>query len=246
VSLRRIGSRSRKRLSEGASNLTMTTTQHTDDDIDRDLYCLHCGYNLRGLSGDPRRCPECGYGNALSELTLPADVIQEQLRKMESAPTTCVAVVLVAGLLYAAFVLAVAGNLEAGDAYAPVVLGGLCVLAGVVGVGGLFWSVPANAFRESCQGNPAWRSALWEYHRISLVVAAPLASAILLFGLLPHSQARAMRGWILLIDAMLVVGALVAGRWVRGELKRIIDPLQRETAIRIARETLLKRMTREH
>src|SRR3989442_10695322 len=25
---------------------------------DIDLYCLECGYNLRGLSGDPRRCPE--------------------------------------------------------------------------------------------------------------------------------------------------------------------------------------------
>jgi arginyl-tRNA synthetase len=36
--------------------------------IDADLYCLECGYNLRGLFGDPIRCPECGTRNALAEL----------------------------------------------------------------------------------------------------------------------------------------------------------------------------------
>ena len=35
---------------------------------DRDLYCLQCGYNLRGLSGDPRRCPECGHMNPLGDI----------------------------------------------------------------------------------------------------------------------------------------------------------------------------------
>ncbi|MBN2447615.1 MAG: hypothetical protein JXO22_12855 [Phycisphaerae bacterium] len=33
----------------------------TDADVNRDnLECLHCGYSLRGLPGDPIRCPECG------------------------------------------------------------------------------------------------------------------------------------------------------------------------------------------
>jgi hypothetical protein len=29
----------------------------------RNKRCLDCGYRLRGLSGDPRRCPECGLVN---------------------------------------------------------------------------------------------------------------------------------------------------------------------------------------
>jgi uncharacterized protein YxjI len=31
-----------------------------DGTLDIDRYCLSCGYNLRGLPGDPMRCPECG------------------------------------------------------------------------------------------------------------------------------------------------------------------------------------------
>lgn len=37
-------------------------------EIDFDLFCLTCGYNLRGLRGDPVRCPECGDDH--SSLTL--------------------------------------------------------------------------------------------------------------------------------------------------------------------------------
>lgn len=33
-----------------------------------DARCMRCGYNLRGLSGDPIGCPECGFMNELREL----------------------------------------------------------------------------------------------------------------------------------------------------------------------------------
>jgi hypothetical protein len=36
--------------------------------IDRDSRCMQCGYNLRGLFGDPVRCPECGHANGRAEL----------------------------------------------------------------------------------------------------------------------------------------------------------------------------------
>ena len=36
--------------------------------VDEDLHCFNCGYNLRGLSGDPRRCPECFHEYSLSDL----------------------------------------------------------------------------------------------------------------------------------------------------------------------------------
>lgn len=59
--------------------------------IDEDLYCMHCGYNLRGLSGDPVRCPECGVFNERGELVVPASMIKQALRDMETAPSLAVA-----------------------------------------------------------------------------------------------------------------------------------------------------------
>ena len=50
--------------------------------LDRDLYCLTCGYNLRGLSGDPVRCPECGNLNPIGDVEIPAEIITKQLRRM--------------------------------------------------------------------------------------------------------------------------------------------------------------------
>ena len=35
---------------------------------DADFYCLHCAYPLRGLPGDPIRCPECFCLNPRSKL----------------------------------------------------------------------------------------------------------------------------------------------------------------------------------
>ena len=35
----------------------------SQEPIDEDLYCLSCGYNVRGLTGNPIRCPECGDSN---------------------------------------------------------------------------------------------------------------------------------------------------------------------------------------
>ena len=42
---------------------------------DLDLYCLECGYNLRGHSGDPRRCPECFHLNSVGDAELSAEMI---------------------------------------------------------------------------------------------------------------------------------------------------------------------------
>ena len=43
--------------------------------------CLKCGYRLRGLDGDPIRCPECGHVNPTSDLEFfhddPATVAEE-------------------------------------------------------------------------------------------------------------------------------------------------------------------------
>jgi len=62
------------------------------NDADLDLYCLNCGYNLRGLSGDP-----------MSVMTVPAGAVARELRRMETAPTVCVAATL-AALLFAGMI----------------------------------------------------------------------------------------------------------------------------------------------
>ncbi|MHC4235736.1 MAG: hypothetical protein ACYSUQ_11520, partial [Planctomycetota bacterium] len=41
------------------------------DAAQEDLYCLECGYNLRGIAGDPRRCPECWYANSVADMRIP-------------------------------------------------------------------------------------------------------------------------------------------------------------------------------
>src|SRR5262245_4320370 len=51
-----------------------------------DVYCLSCGYNLRGLSGDPCRCPECAHLNPIGDLLVPAGVISRYLRALETWP----------------------------------------------------------------------------------------------------------------------------------------------------------------
>ena len=50
-----------------------------DGAIAADVFCLNCGYNLRGLTGDPVRCPECGHSNPLAEAVLPAWAIRRAI-----------------------------------------------------------------------------------------------------------------------------------------------------------------------
>jgi hypothetical protein len=44
------------------------TPTSTDQGFLQDINCLECGYNLRGLLGDPVRCPECFHEYPLTEL----------------------------------------------------------------------------------------------------------------------------------------------------------------------------------
>lgn len=60
-----------------------------NDVVTLDLYCLECGYNLRGQSGDPRRCSECGHHNSVEDLEVPAKLIRRALRQLESGAALC-------------------------------------------------------------------------------------------------------------------------------------------------------------
>lgn len=58
-----------------------TITTQTPPDCD-DTHCLRCGYNLRGLPGDPIRCPECGHDNTVADLRLPPNVLERKLKDL--------------------------------------------------------------------------------------------------------------------------------------------------------------------
>ena len=54
-----------------------------------DLYCPNCEYNLRGLSGDPVRCPECGKASMRKELDYAPRMVERRTRKMENSGAVC-------------------------------------------------------------------------------------------------------------------------------------------------------------
>ena len=117
----------------------------------------------------------------------------------------------------------------------------------------LAWIIGVIHFRESCLGRPGWARALFSYHIWGLLLIggtvggfAVLVRLVLQYG--KRLYAAIPEGDLLAISAIAVlyVPALLSVvprvyRLARGPLL----PLQREVAIRIARDEVRKRLTRE-
>jgi hypothetical protein len=131
--------------------------------IEIDLYCLHCGYNLRGLSGDPVRCPECGYRFAVADLLCPPKAVARRLRRMSRRAWSCV-------LCTLAFLFLLSVSLASREP-GP----GVCAFV----LGPLLWGIGLTEFKNSCVSEPGWSRALLRFHvgavLALLVVAAPCA-----------------------------------------------------------------------
>ena len=200
---------------------------------DRDLYCLECGYNLRGLSGDPRRCPECGHDNPLNDIELPAGLIKAQLRKMETAQTGCVFAAAGVGLFSWLGVYFARTGVGEDDLDKQV----LCWAAAVGSL--LAWMAAAGLFRAYCDRQKAWTRALWGYHWRSAVVIAVIVllacpqTGEYLWSLLP-AGGRSCAAVVLLFGT--VTGA--GGLWVRSWARRELEPLQRRVAVKFAWQQL--------
>ena len=215
------------------------------DLTDIDLYCLHCGYNLRGLSGDPRRCPECGNLSSISEMTLPARTITAQLRRMESAPTVCVGLTLLmlVGLLTGLLVLAGLG---------------LSAMAAVFGLGCLLmiallmalWLWSVLRFRSACMGKPGWSEVLFEYHLHGMGICVVLIVSFALPWLFAMQQRGPRLSWPLVVSLAVLIaacaGVVVLAPRIRRRCKAKMDVLQREVAVKMAGEYLRKRLSRRH
>ncbi len=132
-----------------------------------DFYCAGCGYNLRGLAGDPKRCPECGQTNPISCPAVTSEVLDKELRKLESGPTFCVAGLLV--IAVSVLFTRIAGS------------GPLCCAADVIGVA--VWWMGVIGYADSCGSLPGWQMALVHFHgrvgqiavAMALIVGASLA-----------------------------------------------------------------------
>lgn len=205
-------------------NDSSATTPPSVEDID--LYCLQCGYNLRGQSGDPRRCPECFYMNPVGELEIPAAVISGQIRRMESAPAGCVGLILIA----LPFLL---GLVLAGSA--------VCLLIAVILTA--FWVCFVVRFRYYCMNKPGWPAALIKYHLCGLtlcaaILAVPGVGAVLIETKHPWLEHPEALPIILCIVGGLGLFVILGGSSAHSRLTGILEPLQREIAVTLARDGL--------
>lgn len=197
-----------------------------DGAIIENIYCLQCGYNLRGLSGDPVRCPECGEKNSLGSAAIPARHIERALRGMETTPTWCVAFSLSSGLFLA---LAFSG-IEQADA---------CLAAGVVCM--LVWSWLCRQTRTEFDGQPGWRRILISFHVVaafSIFETWAVSSAVVTLG--RGSEAMDIYLALPIIGIPLLIWGWQIYRRARAEL----HSMQRDTAVRIAKGKMYSALRR--
>ncbi len=194
-----------------------------------DLYCLECGYNLRGLSGDPRRCPECGYLNPVGELGLTAEAVSRQLRGFENAPMLCVVSMLCG---------------------APAILMVIWLNRGLWFRGG-GGSAEACIVVSSVAAVVGWIAALFKYHIYALMMIAVVVAAYvgwqgligMMFGPLSARPIPVLHSLLMLA---FTAGVIVAIRWVLPRLHRRFRGdtlfLRREITIAIARNQIRNQM----
>src|SRR5262249_1006374 len=147
------------------------------------------GYNLRGLSGDPVRCPERGFQNAIAIMEVPAAEITAQLKRMESAPAYSFALLLVIFVSFAFQSIA----FRAFGQFTP------CSIAFLGRL--LLFPYAVHRAGESCRRQPGWLVAMVTYYWFGgLMMAGAFAmlgfAGYLLFALLDKSKQPLIRGWI--------------------------------------------------
>lgn len=203
---------------------------------DTDLYCLECGYNLRGLSGDPRRCPECFHMNPVGDLVIPADDIRRQIRKMEGGAGLCVAGLLIIVLGLWSFL-----GTE-----------GVLVLMSSALVGVAVWSRGMVRFRDSCRDRAGWGWALARYHfyggcMLGMGFGAWLACQWIrqdVLGVMPGKSRGTYVFTQLAATGLLICVLYLPFRWMYRQARRDFDRLQRETAVQIIRARHRERLER--
>jgi hypothetical protein len=139
--------------------------------LEHDLPCPNCGYNLRGLSGDPVRCPECGVHTAVSLATRSEYARDDLLRarllvRFHAGPSLCAL-----GAGAAAFFFGLFAALH--DFFWPIRTAPYVTCAVV-------WITGATVYVAQCRRLPGWRRAFVRHQAYAL--SAVLGNLGLIFG----------------------------------------------------------------
>ncbi len=203
----------------------MDSTGHAESQLLADeLVCAECGYDLRGLPGDPVQCSECGRTCPIRELRVNAAEIQKELRRLETLPTACVASFLV-------MILALGWAWWTGRSAfgVPVVV----ALAG-------YWLLLVHRFAAVIEWEVGWIRVLLLFH-ITGLVGAVLLGTIWFAGviLLIHctggpSFCDAAIHLIVMAMAVSVAGLFTVVRLLNRRARIAQRKLQHRLAIRLA------------
>lgn len=176
----------------------------------RDTPCPACGYNLRGLTGDPLRCPECGTETSRARLAELRGPMATRLRNLQSAidlQTLAILLVMV-GVPAALFVFG-----PRGIAFALLAVVPLGIVLAAIG-----WRMAKELFLGPGGGRLVARYQAWTTLLVNTYPLIALALGSLLYLVVPFLGFPN--------EAALVVAALVSVSVV-GLLQFSIDPLRR-------------------
>lgn len=198
-----------------------------DGSVVENVYCLACGYNLRGLYGDPVRCPECGRDNGLGLAAIPARVIYQALVRLETSPTMCCAMAIMAACLL------------------PWLVTGLSPVPALLMPLAAGWAWGMRRMRQSCGSQPGWKRVLFDLHVTAFLGASPLLLTWIPFVGLGISGRLFREEWLLLawlVSIPLMALAYLVGRRARARLQQ----MQRDVAVQVARRTLQTLLVTPH
>lgn len=184
--------------------------------IEIDLYCPVCGYNLRGLSENPVRCPECGENCDRRIITVPAEKIRPALLKMETAPATGVGIALVYVLLALPFLLF--------REPAPAIIFAFPFL--------LAWLVAYRRTQSVFRARLGWTSIVRDFH---LATLCWFLACWFFVSILRDYLTNGTLGGISFIYLLVMLGFAVLGVMVYRNARATICRLQRQQAVEMMR-----------
>ncbi len=214
--------------------------------LEVDLPCLKCGYNLRGLAGDPVTCPECGLVNPLGLRKIPEAVIRSRLRAMELPLAVSTIAATIAITSFCLVVACVVLN-EFTRVVSVVCLGSPGMAASAA------WIWGRLRFAKQCRQQRGFVGVFYGYHAwamgIGALALAPVVLSICCIvwynAVRAHYDEAAGLGFAIFLLTFVCAGGVFAGwrRWRRW-MHECVEPMERETAVKMEREELRRRLSR--